>query len=145
MEDVLEKMKSTLGSLNKESTSSFEGLYKNWGKLDNQEERRKELLEIQKSNRNTKLDIFRGILDLVNAVDHNNIFQSKKKVYYRPSIYVAGFNKASPSYNNVLMLSEWMIERPTDLAENWYITPCPKGKRVLAVANHVSIYLIVIS
>ncbi|CAH0405454.1 unnamed protein product [Chilo suppressalis] len=137
MEEVLEKMESVLGSLKpKDSLSSFEGLYKNWGKLDNQEERRRDLLEIQKSNRNAKLDLFRGILDLVNTVEENDIFKSSKKVHYRPSIYVAGFNRASPAYNNVLMMSEWLIEKPSDFAENWYITPCPKGTRVLVVANN---------
>ncbi|RVE42206.1 hypothetical protein evm_013139 [Chilo suppressalis] len=137
MEEVLEKMESALGSLKpKDSLSSFEGLYKNWGKLDNQEERRRDLLEIQKSNRNAKLDLFRGILDLVNTVEENDIFKSSKKVHYRPSIYVAGFNRASPAYNNVLMMSEWLIEKPSDFAENWYITPCPKGTRVLVVANN---------
>lgn len=53
MEDDLEILEKAL--LNLEATepeesqaSNYEGLYKNWGKLGNQEERRKQLLEIQK-------------------------------------------------------------------------------------------------
>ncbi|KAL4718586.1 hypothetical protein ACJJTC_018947 [Scirpophaga incertulas] len=33
------------------------------------------------------------------------------------------------------MMSEWMIEKPLDLAAEWYVTPCPKARRVLVVAN----------
>lgn len=57
---------------------------------------------------------------------------------YRPTLYVAGFHKASPTYNNVLMMSEWMIEKPQDFEENWFVVPCPKGVRMLLVANRVS-------
>lgn len=53
MEEDLEILEKAL--LNLEATeaeesqaSNYEGLYKNWGKLGNQEERRKHLLEIQK-------------------------------------------------------------------------------------------------
>lgn len=35
------------------------------------------------------------------------------------------------------MLSEWMIEKPEDLKEEWLITPCPKGVRMLVVASDV--------
>lgn len=50
MDEVVEKFSGAV--ISKEPTeddkSSFEGLYKNWGKLGNQEERRRGLLEIQK-------------------------------------------------------------------------------------------------
>ncbi|XP_073957205.1 snurportin-1-like isoform X2 [Choristoneura fumiferana] len=58
----------------------------------------------------------------------------KKQAHYRPNIYVAGFHKAPATYNNVLMLSEWIIEKPIDFNEDWYVVPCPKGVRVLLVA-----------
>lgn len=52
MEEDLEILERALLNLEatetEEKASNYEGLYKNWGKLDNQEERRKHLLEIQK-------------------------------------------------------------------------------------------------
>ncbi|XP_026758903.1 snurportin-1 [Galleria mellonella] len=139
MDEVLERLETTLISEEgKESNkTNFENLYKYAGRLGNQEERRREILEIQKSNRNDKLDKFRGILELVNAVEEDTVFKTKR-VYYRPNIYVAGFNRAPPTYSNVLMLSEWIIEKPDDFNENWYVTPCPKGTRLLVVAHQGS-------
>lgn len=61
------------------------------------------------------------------------------QAHYRPNIYVAGFHKAPATYNNVLMLSEWIIEKPADFHENWYVAPCPKGVRMLLVAYGVRI------
>lgn len=50
MEEVLEKLSDAVISKApaEEDKSNFEGLYKNWGKLGNQEERRREILEVQK-------------------------------------------------------------------------------------------------
>ncbi|XP_059047575.1 snurportin-1 isoform X2 [Achroia grisella] len=136
MDEVLERLETTLISEDEKNgtKTNFENLYKYSGRLGNQEERRKEILEIQKSNRNDKVDRFRGILELVNAVEEETIFKTSR-VYYRPNIYVAGFNQTSPSYSNVLMLSEWLIEKPVDFNDNWYVTPCPKGIRMLVVAH----------
>lgn len=61
------------------------------------------------------------------------------QTHYRPSIYVAGFNRAPFSYNNILMLSEWMIERPFDFPEYWLVSPCPKGARMLVIATQVGV------
>ncbi|KAL0851281.1 hypothetical protein ABMA28_007114 [Loxostege sticticalis] len=135
MEEILDKMETAIINPEPNSKSDYESLYKNWGKLSKQEERRRELLEVQKCQRNNKIDKFRGILELVHAVEENNIFREDRRVHYRPTIYVAGFNKVNFSYNNVLMMSEWMIEKPQDLEENWYVTACPKGVRMLVVAN----------
>ncbi|CAG9581295.1 unnamed protein product [Danaus chrysippus] len=136
--DILEKALKNLEATeaSEEKASNFESLYKNWGKSGSQEERRKQLLENQKGQRKNKIDNFRGILDLVNAVEENKLFKPYKKVPYRPNIYVSGFHKTCLTYSNVLMLSEWMIEKPNDFATNWYVLPCPKGIRLLVVANH---------
>lgn len=50
MEEVVEKLSDAVISKEptEEDKSNFEGLYKNWGKLGNQEERRREILEVQK-------------------------------------------------------------------------------------------------
>ncbi|KAJ2947789.1 hypothetical protein O0L34_g9571 [Tuta absoluta] len=138
MDEVLEKFEALGQQSNDEPKTSFDGLYKNWGKLGNQEERRQEILEIQKGNRHSKLDKFRGILELINAVEENEIFKAHPRTYYRPNIYVAGFNRASLTYSNVLMLSEWIIEKPADFNDMWCVVPCPRGVRMLVVAHQGS-------
>lgn len=45
--------------------------------------------------------------------------------------------KIRKDYARMFMLSEWMLEVPQDFAENWYMVPCPVGKRVLLVAQKV--------
>lgn len=138
MDEVLEKLVSTIitsPERTEQGSNDYQALYKNWGRLGNQEERRKELLEQQKTNRSDKIDAFRGILELVKVVEERNIFKPYNRVHYRPSIYVAGFNKTSATYSDVLMLSEWMIEKPADFSENWMVVPCPKGVRMLIVTN----------
>ncbi|KAG7310899.1 hypothetical protein JYU34_003731 [Plutella xylostella] len=135
MDEVLEKFQS-LGDQDADNTKSdFEGMYKNWGRLGHQEERRKEILEVQKSNRMSKFDYSRDILQLVLEAEEEFDKKHYGKPRYRPSIYVAGFNKVSSRYKNVLMMSEWMVEKPQDFNENWLVVPCPKGVRLLVVAS----------
>ncbi|CAB3239863.1 unnamed protein product [Arctia plantaginis] len=147
MDEILSQFRTTALNPDSEETSGFEGLYKNWGKLGHQEQRRKDTLEVQRSNRNSKLDTCRGILDMVNEVEqqeetrkvhgelvHHRGNRRANQAKYRPNIYVAGFTKSSTTYKNVLMMSEWMIEKPEDFNENWFVIPCPKGMRTLLVA-----------
>ncbi|KAG6452354.1 snurportin-1 [Manduca sexta] len=136
MDEVLKKFGNVMVASETcdESKSIFEDLYKNWGKFRNQEERRKQILEKQKSDRNSNYDNIRGILESVNSEDANNIFKTNK-IHYRPNIFVAGFHKIPLTYKNVLMFSEWMIEKPEDFNDNWYVVPCPKGVRMLVVAS----------
>lgn len=35
------------------------------------------------------------------------------------------------------MLSEWLVEIPSDLASQWLLVLCPVGKRCLVVASRV--------
>ncbi|VVD04114.1 unnamed protein product [Leptidea sinapis] len=115
LENALLKLEATETS--ESGQYNHQELYKNRGKYGSQEERRKELLDFQKRT---------------NFLNHI--------VKYRPNKYVAGFHKAPNSYKNVLMLSEWLIEKPEDFEENWLITPCPKSIRVLVVAIQVSFW-----
>ena len=41
----------------------------------------------------------------------------------------------SNPYRNQLMLSEWMVDVPPDLEDNWMVVVCPIGKRSLVVAS----------
>ncbi|XP_013177387.1 PREDICTED: snurportin-1 isoform X1 [Papilio xuthus] len=134
MDAVLQKFNSVL-FYDDPRSADHETLYKNWGKYGNQEERRKEILNLQKGGRNDSLDQFRGILDFSRNTVGNSAHRYERQPAYRPNIYVAGFNKAPPTYKNVLMMSEWMVERPEDFNENWFVVPCPKGIRVLIVSD----------
>lgn len=83
-----------------------------------QSERRHTLLKIQRQRRNESNDEHRSIDTL------KELFQTKHKQQQHPKY---------KSFKNQLMLSEWLKEVPDDI-ENWYIKPCPKGKRVLVIA-----------
>ncbi|XP_038208162.1 snurportin-1 isoform X1 [Zerene cesonia] len=135
LERAILKLEAT-GEDKSEQNGSHRDLYKNWGKYGSQEQRRKELLETQKSNRLNRIDKFRGIMELVQTVEEGKLFKPYKKITYRPSIYVAGFHKTCLTYSNVLMLSEWMVEKPDDFETDWYIAPCPKGSRMLVISYH---------
>jgi len=40
------------------------------------------------------------------------------------------------TYKNQLMLSEWLVEVPQDLVENWLMLLCPEGRRNFVVASN---------
>lgn len=107
-------------------------LFKNNGREATQEKRRRQLLMHQKHCRIKKVDKTRGILEMVEAIEAE-MEDDTSMTRYRPTSYVAGFQQR-PSYSNTLMFSEWLVERPDDFEEKWYLVPCPKGKRVLVVA-----------
>jgi hypothetical protein len=44
-------------------------------------------------------------------------------------------NKSLKSYRNFLMMSEWMIDAPSDFPDKWILTVCPIGKRVTVVSS----------
>eukprot|EP01134_Creolimax_fragrantissima_P008563 CFRG8563T1 len=69
--------------------------------------------------------------------DHENdeyVGQSNKWVQLEESDVVSKPKKAS-SYKDQLMLSEWMDERPVDLATHWLVKICPVGKRCMVVSS----------
>jgi hypothetical protein len=44
----------------------------------------------------------------------------------------------TPFLSSQLMLSEWLIDVPSDLGQEWIVVVCPVGKRALIVASRVS-------
>lgn len=46
--------------------------------------------------------------------------------------------KSPRTYQNQIMLSEWLVEVPDDFENNWLALPCPPGKRCLVVASRVT-------
>ncbi|XP_029156403.1 snurportin-1 [Nylanderia fulva] len=96
-------------------------------KDSNQEERRKILLEYQKSmHRQEAFDAARGILqDLYfSELETEDVEECSSQ------------HKYSQKYKkNRMMLSEWMFDVPQDFTENWIMVPCPKGKRTRIVSG----------
>ena len=43
------------------------------------------------------------------------------------------------TYQDQIMLSEWLVEVPEDFETSWLVMPCPIGKRCLVVASRVKI------
>ena len=46
--------------------------------------------------------------------------------------------RSKTPYKNQLMLSEWLVEIPTDFQENWYMVVCPVAKRCLVLSANGS-------
>ncbi|XP_067013726.1 snurportin-1 [Anabrus simplex] len=90
-----------------------------------QEERRFNLLLEQKERRGDSFNASRGIIAAISSNDDvadeemewNKIEEAKK---------ACGFS-------DKLMMSEWLIEVPSNLADSWYMVPCPKGRRTLII------------
>ncbi|KAF4520748.1 hypothetical protein B566_EDAN007377 [Ephemera danica] len=101
------------------SPPAWKEFYKAKGSSANQEERRKELLELQK-----KYLLFSAFLYLLHS------FPRDGSIYYI-NIYFFQYRK----HAKTLMHSEWMLEVPPDLEEKWYFVPCPAGKRCLVISQ----------
>ncbi|TKC43438.1 hypothetical protein EI555_016833 [Monodon monoceros] len=100
-----------------------------------QSERRRRLLELQKSKR----------LDYVNharrlAEDDWTGMESEEEEEKKDDeeMDVDTGKKLPKRYANQLMLSEWLIDVPSDLDQEWIVVVCPVGKRALIVASRGS-------
>lgn len=49
-------------------------------------------------------------------------------------------HKLRRRYAGELMMSEWLVDIPESLSEEWRFVPCPVGRRCLVVASNVSCY-----
>ncbi|XP_032668955.1 snurportin-1 [Odontomachus brunneus] len=74
-----------------------------------QDERRRVLLKHQKKSREDTVNTARGILQI--------------------------FSKITQRRNLRVMLSEWMLDIPEKFTEEWFMIPCPVGRRILLVAS----------
>lgn len=97
--------------------SKFENLYKNSDKIKlKQDERRARLLDEQRAKRQSQFSSSRSEPTSENVPKRRDFF----KVNY--------------NFKDNLMLSEWMLEAPTDI-EDFVLVPCPKGIRCLLVVQ----------
>lgn len=103
------------------ATTNFSDLYKSrnvTASSARQSERRSKLLKEQKQQRNKLLDERRDVDNFIQHLERSN----------------AKHHTENP-HKNQLQLSEWLVEKPDDI-HNWYLVPCPKGKRCLVVAEN---------
>lgn len=99
-----------------------------------QSERRRQLLELQKSKR----------LDYVNHArrlaedDWTGMESGEEEKKDEEEMDLDPVKKLPKRYANQLMLSEWLIDVPSDLGQEWIVVVCPVGKRALIVASRGS-------
>ncbi|XP_054572643.1 snurportin-1 isoform X2 [Eptesicus fuscus] len=99
-----------------------------------QSERRQQLLERQKFKR----------LDYVNHArrlaedDWTGMESEEEDKKCDEEMDIDTGKKLPKRYANQLMLSEWLIDVPSDLGQEWIVVVCPVGKRALIVASRGS-------
>lgn len=110
----------------------FIDLYKNSAKLsEKQSERRDQLLRNQKNQRNANVDSNRGISSLVKEIETQE-----------SSSHHSLSNLKHIFTQHKLQRSEWFLDLPDDISENWVIVPCPVGQRCLLIFTRNRAYLI---
>merc|ERR1719391_381325 len=96
-----------------------------------QEERRRRMLEHQKSRRDDFVNHARCLAmgefeeedpDEDDTEDMDTTEFKHRRMY--------------KSYKNQLMLSEWLVEVPEDLVTNWILILCPEGRRNFVVSSN---------
>lgn len=131
MDDLLEKIGGTWRVSTEESSSISAphprfSYYKYKFSASSQEERRTRFIEAQKQKRYDFVQHARclaeGQWDASSDADED---MDVTPVHKRPE----------RSYKNQLMLSEWLVDVPRDIEDNWIVVPCPVGKRCLVVAS----------
>ncbi|NWU90534.1 SPN1 protein, partial [Upupa epops] len=96
-----------------------------------QTERRQRLLRLQRERR----------LDYVNHArrlaedDWADMESEEKEDEEEEEMDVDAGKKLPKRYANQLMLSEWLVDVPLDLEQEWLVVVCPVGKRSLVVAS----------
>lgn len=94
-----------------------------------QANRRSEVLERQKKKRFDAANYARKLAD--GDLEEEEVEEASMETQDSPNKKEKRFNP----YKNQLMLSEWMVDPPSDLSENWTMVLCPAGKRLLVVAH----------
>merc|ERR1719342_1394853 len=99
-----------------------------------QEVRRKKLLEHQKARR----DDLKNFARCLAAGDFDEEKEEDEEEEDMDTSGEIRQRKLRKTYKNQLMLSEWLVEVPVDLEENWLLILCPEGRRNFVVAANGS-------
>ncbi|XP_798268.4 snurportin-1 [Strongylocentrotus purpuratus] len=119
-------------------------MYKTRESKQSQWERRKEKLRLQREQRRNYADVGRKLAE----EDYANITLSddeEEEETMDQTSPTSGKRRRSKGkgrgkkkeryYSNQLMLSEWLDDVPSDLAENWLMVPCPVGRRTFIITS----------
>lgn len=108
--------------------------YKCQKKILDQNERRRRILLLQKEKRFDYLSNVRKMTcnDWTEDDDEEQMENNNEEEKMECKIV---FKKPGKFYRNQLMLSEWLVEVPADLEEEWQLVVCPVGKRCLVVSS----------
>ncbi|CAE1298263.1 SNUPN [Acanthosepion pharaonis] len=108
--------------------------YKCQKKILDQNERRRRILLLQKEKRFDYLSNVRKMTcnDWTEDDDEEEMENKNEEEEMECKIF---FKKPGKFYRNQLMLSEWLVEVPADLEEEWLLVVCPVGKRCLVVSS----------
>uniref|UniRef100_A0A452ITQ4 Snurportin-1 n=1 Tax=Gopherus agassizii TaxID=38772 RepID=A0A452ITQ4_9SAUR len=102
-----------------------------------QAERRRRLLELQKSKRLDYVNHARRLAeDDWTGAEREEEEEGEDAGNEDMDVDVG--KKLPKRYANQLMLSEWLIDVPPDLEQEWILVMCPMGKRALIVASRGS-------
>lgn len=107
--------------------------YKGRKDILDQNERRRRILLFQKEQRFDYLKNVRRIE--TNDWSEDDDEEENKNVKEEAMEYTVVLKKPGRFYQNQLMLSEWLVEVPTDLEMEWLLVICPVGKRCLVIAT----------
>ncbi|XP_039629590.1 snurportin-1 isoform X1 [Polypterus senegalus] len=111
--------------------------YKSKYSVLDQDERRRKFLELQKLKRLNYINHARQLADGNWEENEDEDHDEDKKVQDESTndVEMKQEKKLPKHYGNQLMLSEWLVDVPHDLASEWMMVVCPVGKRCLIVAS----------
>ncbi|XP_034243805.1 snurportin-1 [Thrips palmi] len=101
--------------------------------MGDQDKRRLECLKRQKSKRDKVYNLQRQLRKEFEAVDDSD--DEAPETYENLHKKSTETTPKKWTFRHELMLSEWLVDVPTDLEENWLLKPCPKGQRMMVVAT----------
>ncbi|XP_014800264.1 PREDICTED: snurportin-1 isoform X2 [Calidris pugnax] len=100
-----------------------------------QAERRQRLLRLQRERRLDYVNHARRLAEDDWAGVESEGEEEEEKNEEEEEMDVDAGKKLPKRYANQLMLSEWLVDVPLDLEQEWVVVVCPVGKRALVVAS----------
>ncbi|XP_059713900.1 snurportin-1 isoform X2 [Haemorhous mexicanus] len=100
-----------------------------------QAERRQRLLRIQRERRLDYVNHARRLAEDDWAGVESGDEDREGEDAEEEAMDVDAGKKLPKRYANQLMLSEWLVDVPSDLEQEWVVVVCPVGKRALVVAS----------
>ncbi|XP_042331196.1 snurportin-1 [Sceloporus undulatus] len=100
-----------------------------------QAERRRRLLELQKTKRLDYINHARRLAEDDWTGTDEEEEKDTLEAEMEEDMEVEIQKRLPKRYANQLMLSEWLIDVPQDLVQDWLLVVCPVGKRALIVAS----------